>query len=193
MARYGLLGRTLPTSQDRYARDQVITSNVMENPTEFRPLAPAPLAFDTQGRLWIGGTGSLIEWDGKLFGEYALPGGGTRIDFSRLIEGIAIDGDGIIWVVVGRTGRVMDCCGLPVGNGAPIEPRHSTSQISMFLPFFSIETIACGWELRIRASIVSMMGLQSILATKTVCPPTQCIAYFRIEREVSGSQPRAIA
>lgn len=63
-----------------------------------------PIAIDAEGRLWIGAAGTLIEWDGKLIGEYELPAV-KRTDEGRLIEGIATDADGKIWVGVGGSGR----------------------------------------------------------------------------------------
>lgn len=61
------------------------------------------IAVDSQGHFWIGGIGSLVEWQGKLIGEYLLPGART-IDTSRVIEGVAVDGEGIVWVGSDQTG-----------------------------------------------------------------------------------------
>jgi len=58
---------------------------------------------DAQGRLWFGATGTLIEWDRSLIGEYRLPGVKT-IDASRNIESLAIDADGTIWAGLDRPG-----------------------------------------------------------------------------------------
>lgn len=58
---------------------------------------------DMQGRFWIGGSGSLIEWKGKLIHEYFLPGV-SRTDADRVIEGVNEDADGSFWVGVDRAG-----------------------------------------------------------------------------------------
>jgi signal transduction histidine kinase/ligand-binding sensor domain-containing protein len=65
--------------------------------------AAGPIAVDAQGRFWIGGNGALVEWQGKLIGEYLLPGA-SRSDTTRVIEGVAVDDEGIVWAGVDRTG-----------------------------------------------------------------------------------------
>ena len=62
-----------------------------------------PIATDAQGRFWIGASGTLVEWQGKLIGEYPLPGA-SGSDTSRSIEGVAVDAEGTIWAGVDRTG-----------------------------------------------------------------------------------------
>ena len=65
--------------------------------------AAGPIAVDKQGRFWIAANGTLLEWRGKLIGEYLLPGA-TASDASRVIEGVAIDAEGSVWAGVDRTG-----------------------------------------------------------------------------------------
>ncbi len=61
------------------------------------------IATDLQGRFWIGANGTLIEWQGKLIGEYLLPGASVS-DASRVIEGVAVDAQGTVWAGVDQTG-----------------------------------------------------------------------------------------
>ena len=65
--------------------------------------AASAIAVDAQGRFWIGGLGTLLEWQGKLLGEYLLPGA-SAFDNSRIIEGVVVDADGIVWTGENRTG-----------------------------------------------------------------------------------------
>lgn len=61
------------------------------------------IAVDSQGHFWIGGAGTLVEWQGKLIGEYLLPGAKAS-DTTRVIEGVAVDGEGIVWAGLDQTG-----------------------------------------------------------------------------------------
>jgi signal transduction histidine kinase/ligand-binding sensor domain-containing protein len=62
-----------------------------------------PIATDAQGRFWVGGNGTLVEWRGKLVSEHILPGS-TVSDVTRVIEGVAVDAEGIVWAGVARPG-----------------------------------------------------------------------------------------
>jgi len=66
-------------------------------------VAAYPIAADAKGRLWIGASGTLLEWDEKLIGEYRLPGE-KEIDATRSITGLVIDDNGTIWAGVSRRG-----------------------------------------------------------------------------------------
>lgn len=65
--------------------------------------AAGSMTTDARGRFWIGGNGTLVEWQGKLIGEYPLPGSSAS-DASRSIEGVAADAEGTVWAGVDRTG-----------------------------------------------------------------------------------------
>lgn len=68
-----------------------------------RSSVAGPIAATAQGRFWIGAAGTLIEWQGKLIGEYPLPGG-KGPDTTRALEGVAVEADRTVWGGVGRGG-----------------------------------------------------------------------------------------
>src|SRR5277367_3096569 len=68
-----------------------------------RSSVAGPIAATAQGRFWIGAAGTLIEWQGKLIGEYPLPGG-KGPDTTRDLEGVAVEADRTVWAGVGRGG-----------------------------------------------------------------------------------------
>ena len=72
-------------------------------PDGIQTLAANPIATDVQGRFWIGASGTLLVWQGKLIGEYPLPGP-SATDATRAIEGVAVDAEGTVWAGVDRTG-----------------------------------------------------------------------------------------
>ncbi|HLJ88866.1 MAG TPA: two-component regulator propeller domain-containing protein [Candidatus Angelobacter sp.] len=71
-------------------------------PEGIQTLSGGSIAVDAQGRFWIGGNGTLVAWQGKLLGEYPLPGAKAP-NSARVIEGVAVDAEGV-WVGVDQTG-----------------------------------------------------------------------------------------
>ena len=68
-----------------------------------RTAGAGSIAVDAQGHLWIGGSGTLVEWQGKLIGESLLPGANAP-DTNRGIDGLAVDAGGTVWAGVNRSG-----------------------------------------------------------------------------------------
>jgi len=68
-----------------------------------RTAGAGSIAIDAQGHLWIGGSGTLVEWQGKLIGESLLPGANAP-DTNRGIDGVAVDAGGTVWAGVNRSG-----------------------------------------------------------------------------------------
>jgi signal transduction histidine kinase/ligand-binding sensor domain-containing protein len=83
-----------------------------------------PIAATAQGWFWIGTSGTLIEWKGRLIDEYPLPGG-KGPDVTRALEGLAVETDGTVWAGVARVGT---------GNGLQrfVNGKWSTYTTSAF-------------------------------------------------------------
>ena len=64
--------------------------------------AAGPIAADAQGRFWIGGVGTLLEWQGKHIKEHILPG--ANASDTREIEGVVVDAEGTVWTGEPQTG-----------------------------------------------------------------------------------------
>jgi signal transduction histidine kinase/ligand-binding sensor domain-containing protein len=79
------------------------TERCYGKPDGIQSITASSMVSDAQGRFWIGGGGTLIEWQGKLVGEYPLPGG-KGYDDGRPVAGVAVNGNSGIWVGVGRSG-----------------------------------------------------------------------------------------
>ncbi len=65
--------------------------------------AATSIAADARGHFWSGGLGSLLEWQGKHFKEYFLPGAKAS-DISRIVQSVAVDADGTVWTGESHTG-----------------------------------------------------------------------------------------
>lgn len=64
-------------------------------PDGIETIAAGPIATDALGRFWIGGVGTMLEWQGKLIKEHMLPGGPDSDN--REVEGVVVDAEGTVW------------------------------------------------------------------------------------------------
>jgi signal transduction histidine kinase/ligand-binding sensor domain-containing protein len=68
-----------------------------------RTVAAGIIATDARGRFWIGGLGSLVEWQGKLIQEHFLPGASAP-DMRRAVNANVVDDEGTVWTGERQTG-----------------------------------------------------------------------------------------
>jgi signal transduction histidine kinase/ligand-binding sensor domain-containing protein len=66
--------------------------------------AATAIVMGKESQFWVGGSGSLLEWKGHLLHEYPLPGRKLDNNNDYVIEALAAEAGGGVWVGVGHAG-----------------------------------------------------------------------------------------